>query len=193
MPILLVLSALIAGATDPGPMGTLRVDSHVPADIVVDGVRLAQLYTAGQLEVPIDVGSHEVFITTNGVQRRLQVQVPEGAVARVLVGRNGLSGDVFADTPEVVEFTPVEFRATGLEGIGVRVAGKRIRVGPGAAVRVDLPPGEHPCILNNLDGTVIWARGILHVAGPEVVVLQLTEGRAPEISGEGTFSAATGG
>jgi hypothetical protein len=189
--LLLVLASALSA--EPVAMGTLQVDAHIPSDVVVDGVRLAQLYIAGKLEVPMSAGTHEVFITTNGIQRRMEVVVAEGEVARVLVGRNGLSGDLLARKPLPTDVTPTEFRATGEEGIEIRIGTQRVRVAPGAATVVDLVPGEHPCTMRNLDGTVIWARGTLHVAGPEVVVVQLTEGRAPEISGEGSFSASTGG
>lgn len=189
--LLLLLSAGLA--SEPETMGALRIDARIPADIVVDGSRMAQLYTAGQLEVAVPTGLHEVFITTNGVQRRIEVSVPSGGVARVLVGRNGLSGDLLREEPEAVEATPVEFRATGDEGIEVRIGRQSLRVAPGSSSVIELAPGEHPCTLRNLDGTVIWARGTLHVAGAEVVVVQFTEGRAPEISGEGSFSASIDG
>jgi hypothetical protein len=73
----------------------------------------------------------------------------------------------------------------------LRIDAKPHAVEPGRDLTLDLPPGAHPMSVRSSDGTVVWATGSLEVAPGEPLVVQIGEGRMPEVSGAGAFNPAS--
>jgi hypothetical protein len=192
MTLLIALSAALAAdpeATDPVVAGALVVDARVPVEILVNGAKLASLYAPGESRFQVEVGHHRVSLWTNGKPTDVELDVAEGQEARVLVGRTGVttsSGPI--STPPAADAVAVEFRVVGTPGAQVRVDDGRHAVQSGRTFTLELAPGAHPLSVRSADGTAIWATGTLQVTGSPVVV-QIAEGRVPEVSGSGSFSA----
>jgi hypothetical protein len=52
-------------------------------------------------------------------------------------------------------------------------------------VHLKLPHGAYDALLRSGSGTVIYARSTLSLSGAGPLVVQVSEGRVPELSGEG--------
>lgn len=173
--------------------GVLVFDSRVPTEILVDGTTVAKLFREGKLQVDVPAGVRSLRVYTNGTPQDLEVVVPASGTLDVLVGRTGLSVDPSA-TRSVPNEVPagdvaVQVRMTGPIGARLYLDDKRFEVGAGSQVDLALPTGDHPLSVRNENGTVVWASGTLKVEGPDAVVVQLSEGRLPEVSGRGTFAS----
>lgn len=184
----------------PAPLeaGHLHVDAHVPFELLVDGNKLAQLWYAGSTSFDIRPGRHVLRLYVNGKPQDLPIELEEGGEVRVLVGRGGITlqgGEVETEVA-TVEADPaapveVEFRSLG-EGAQLRIGKERVVIEAGAKVSVPLAPGRHAVSLRNRAGTVIWATGSLEVAGGPGLIVQITDGRLPELFGPGRFHASGG-
>lgn len=173
--------------------GRIEFDSRLPAEIQVDGTTLAQLYQPGTLATRMPVGSHEVVVLTNGRARPLTVDVSSTATAVVLVGRNGLTASARLEPlPEEGGVAPVELRVLGEEEVLVTVDDRRYRMRPGTTRTLTVPVGRHAMSIRSASGTVLWARGHLELSHTTPAIIQITEGRMPEVSGTGaTFVAGS--
>lgn len=168
--------------------GAIEFDSRIPAEIRVAGVTLAQLYQPGVLQARVPVGAHEVVVLTNGRARTLKVDVSSTATAVVLVGRNGLTASARLEPlPEEEGMAPVELRVVGREEVIVVVDEERYRLLPGTIQALTLPVGRHAMSVRSASGTVVWARGHLELSRTVPTILQITEGRMPEVSGSGAL------
>lgn len=184
---------LSAFAAEPAPPpGTLHVDAKIPAEILIDGAKIAQLWFPGQLDFEVSTGPHILRVYTNGnpVDHELVIRPEE--TSRVVVGRTGITLDTLAapasdpDAP-----TPVEFRILGIDA-QIRLDDQRLMMASGERTTLELAPGEHRLSVRSRDGTIVWARGTLEVGLGERLIVQIAEGRLPELSGSGTFHAAGG-
>lgn len=179
-------------AVVPAPdTGEIEFDSRLPAEIAIDGQTVAQLYQASVFRMRTEVGPHKIVVLTNGRARQLTADVSRSATAVVLVGRNGLTASTRLEPlPEEDGFSPVELRSVGSEEIIVEIGKKRYRLQPGARQTLSIPIGRHKMFVRSASGTVLWAKGQLVLTSSGPVIVQLTEGRMPEISGRGSSFVA---
>jgi len=193
--VLSLLLAVVSFAVEPAPSEVL-VDAKVPTEVLVDGVKLAQLYVPGRAAFTLPAGSHQLRIYTNGNHSDFPLQLLADATTHVVVGRAGVS----IDAPQVAAAAdgdpalpvPVEFRAL-VGPAQIRLdGGSRLQLTAGGRLQVELSQGDHPLSVRNAAGTVIWADGVLAVGRGDRVVVHVTEGRLPEISGVATFRADGG-
>ena len=221
MPILLGLPTLLMGLTvaglaqepDPRPEirnpsvedapslhadegGILFVDAKVPTELLVDGVKLAQLWFPGEVSFRINEGPHQLRVYTYGNPSDFPITISEGVQTRVLVGRTGITLPVdaageaptAATTADDGDTVKVEFRSVG-GGTMVRLGKERMRLANGERSQVGLAPGSYSMSVRSFDGTVVWAKGTLEVPQGGPLIVQLAEGRLPELSGGGRFHA----
>lgn len=191
--MLTFLLALAAFAQDAPPApGLLVLDARLPMELTVDGQPLAQLYKAGEVRLELPAGTRRIRVYTNGLPNDLDVVVPTGGEVHLMAGRSGLSVSTAALAAPVEVLAdariPVQLRMADSIGARVHVDQQRIAVGAEAQVDLLLAPGKHAVSVRSDDGTVVWASGTLTVSGPGTVVMQLSEGRMPEVSGKGSFS-----
>ena len=186
-----------AAAAEPPPVvvtGELRVDAKVPAEILLDGLPLGQLFVGGELRIPVAAGKHQVAVVRGGRPEELGVEVFPRDPVLLVVGRTGTSVGVPELEPRVEVATgpaSLEVRVAGSGSMQVRIDGARHELGPGAVMSMQIPVGKHPMSVRSADGTVIWATGDLDIKGP-AAVLQLSEGVMPELTGDATFVAHGG-
>lgn len=166
--------------------GEVVFDLKVPARIVLDGEVVAEVHRESVLRVPVADGDHSLVLAVQNEPRSFPLAVGAQPVL-VLVGRTGISVGALAEAPEVAlpaGDASVRFRVSEKERLLVQIDKQRVVVGPGAGVALPLALGEHALSIRNPDGTQVFARGVLHVAGPGEAVVQISEGRLPETSGD---------
>lgn len=186
-----------ASAADPNPEAApLTVDAKVPVEILLEGVKLGQLFFPAEITYQVAPGPHVVRIYTNGNPTDVPVDLKVGVGARIIAGRTGISVAAPTDAPAAavpVGPVPVEFRYVGNGGAQLRIDNTRPHsVQPGQDVKLDLQAGVHPMSIRSTDGTVIWASGSLEILAGQPIVVQIGEGRMPEVSGSGAFHAGGG-
>jgi hypothetical protein len=167
--------------------GDVVVDAEVPVEILVDGAPRAQTYGPAQVVLPVEAGERTLRVYVAGKPREIRLEVPQDGTTRVAVGRTGLSAERVASEDPADE-APVELRLVGDESLRVFLGEDRLSLAPGQQHRVDLARGEHPLQLRSADGLIVFATGTLDVRGTGPVVVQLSEGRAPEVIGDRTGS-----
>lgn len=183
--ILLLLSSIAFG-------GELHIDAKVPVEVYIDSQPVAQLYYPARLEIPRGAGPTQFTFMVNGAARKLTLDVPEKEVLQIIVGRNGITHSKMSHNETPAQPREVAFRATGRESVRIRLAGELRMVNPGEELILELAPGAHPFELRNARGTLIWARGMLNISGQSNVVVQMSEGRMPEVIGAGSRFQASG-
>jgi hypothetical protein len=188
--------AVAEASAEPAPvaLGAMFVEAHVPAEIRVDRRPVAQLYVPATVEIAIPVGNHELSVLVGGESTLLAMVVPPAPErALILVGRTGTTVRTDA-RPITAEATrvPVELRGSGPGPVQIRIAADRYQIDAGSTFGLSLATGEYPVSVRSPDGTAIWATGRLRVSGGDIVVVQIGEGRLPEVSGAGVFIANGG-
>jgi hypothetical protein len=165
---------------------TLTFDCKVPAEILVDGMKVGQLWFPGEATWRVSPGKHLVRVYVAGTPQDYPVELDARAARTFLVGRTGTTvSDTVAAAP-VSGPARVGLRVVGVQGAQVRIDGRREVLQAGAELALDLPPGPHALSVRSLDGTAVWSTGTLEVSGGPVVV-QISEGRVPEVSGGAVF------
>lgn len=171
------------------PPATLTFDCKVPAEILVDGVKLGQLWFSGVSSWKVAPGHHVARIYVAGTPDDHALDVRSGDALTFLVGRTGTTlSDSGSAAPVAAGPSRVGFRVVGAAAVELRVDDVRTLVKAGTEHVLDLPAGSHPLSLRNADGTAIWSTGVLEVTGGTAIV-QLSEGRMPEVSGGAVFHA----
>ncbi|MBW1876809.1 MAG: hypothetical protein JRJ84_00460 [Deltaproteobacteria bacterium] len=176
--MLLIPSALAAN---------LVIEAKVPVEVWVSGQLMGELVRPSELHVQATPGETELTLLTQGTPKTFIVDVPEEGLARVVVGRTGITTGQDLPEPAVEPEgtqSQVEFRSTAREDVVLIIGDTRYTLAPQAILRVDLSHGAHPLSLRNGVGTVIWAQGSLQVDGDGLVV-QVADGRMPEVAGGG--------
>lgn len=167
--------------------GELVFDARLPSELRVDGRTVAVLYATGTFAMQAPLGPHQVVVITNGTARTIDVEVPRTGSVVVMVGRTGLTagkrGPTLAEDGSVV---PLDLRVTGDRDVLVQIGEQRWHVNARGSKAVEVPVGSHAMSVRSGNGTVVWATGTLDLTAAGPVVLQLTEGRMPEVSGVGT-------
>jgi len=167
-------------------VGSIVFDSRLPAEIRVDNQTVAQLFVAGRFTVNAPVGSHLVMVLTNGQPRTTNVDVPATGSATVMVGRTGLTTGRAVGEWDADGAAQVEFRVAGSQSVLVQLDGDRYRIDGHGYKGVTIPVGNHRMSIRSGNGTVVWASGRLELNKSADVVIQLAEGRMPEVSGAGS-------
>jgi hypothetical protein len=164
--------------------GQLVVDARVPTEVHVDGHPAVELFTAAVVNLELPPGKVNLTVYINGKPAKYAVDIPEKGSATLLVGRTGVTTGTSAAAPAGTGPQGVEFRVSGASAVMVQVDNDRHKLSPGQSITVELTAGEHRLAVRDESGTTIWARGVLAVGGNPLVV-QVSEGRVPEIAGEG--------
>ncbi len=187
------LPEVVAAPQEAQPGGPMVVEAHVPIELMVDGVKLAQLWYPGTARFDIVGGSHVVRVYVDGNPQDVNVEVHPGHETHVLVGRSGITVTK-AEPPPVgdVDVVSVELRVVGGGAAQIRVDGERHRLSGGDRMTLSLAPGPHAMSVRSSDGTAIWAAGTLSLTGGAPVVVQIAEGRMPEVGGPGRFDPGGG-
>lgn len=181
-----------AFASDPAPTVTVPVivDAKVPVELVLEGNKLGQMYVPSELRFELAPGPHVLKVYVGGVANDVPLQLVEGDVVRVLVGRAGITTSAAPATAVAAGPQVVEFRLVGPTDAKVRLDKLSQPLHAGRSWTIELPPGQHSLSLRSSDGTAIWATGELVVHGGGPVVVVVTEGRLPEVSGPASFRPA---
>jgi hypothetical protein len=197
----LVAALVLAADPEPAeappadvPLGWVRFEANVPAEVRINRRPIAQVFVPSSVEVAAPIGQHELTVLVGGTPSTFPLVVPPPPDrAVVMVGRSGTSVRSEARPVAAADHqVPLELRGTGPGPVQVRIAAVKYRVEAGATVGLTLAPGEYPVSVRSPDGTAIWATGRLTVSGGDVVIVQLTEGRLPEVTGAGSFVANGG-
>lgn len=185
MTTLLLLAAL-------APAAELHVSASVPTEVWLDGQPAAELYRPGSLTITLpeagDTVDLRVFV--EGKPQELSLPHPGATgTAFVVVGKQGVSTPG-ATEPKPVASGPVTLtvEVNGHEPLRVQLGDQRQRLAPGARLELGLEPGEHKLVVSSGDGHVRWASGTLQLTGTESqvpLVLQLADGKLPEVHGDG--------
>ncbi|MEQ1565362.1 MAG: hypothetical protein ABMA64_06970 [Myxococcota bacterium] len=168
----------------------LVVDAKLPAEVLLEGVKLAQLYFPAEVRWKVEVGEHLARVYTNGNPVDVPITLVAGVTTKIVVGRSGVTTERL-DRPEATGPAKLELRMVGAGGAVVRLDREAHHLDAGGRVELELPSGSHPMSVRSADGTVIWAAGALDVYQGEVLVM-IAEGRLPEVSGTGAFHAGGG-
>lgn len=161
----------------------LVVAAHVPTQIVIGGQTVAELYQNATVHVDVPPGTLALTLYVNGKPQDMQVDVPTDGAVTVMVGKTGITTGTRAEAPSAAAAGGrVEFRVAGGEGVTLQLDNQRHRLSPGDVLSLDLSGGDHPLVLRDRAGTLIWARGSLRVDGPMIV--QLAGGRVPEVTSD---------
>jgi len=174
-------------------MGELEVEAMQPAEILLDGVKLGQLWFPGEVGFAVPAGDHLLRVYMQGKPSDLAIRVPANGEVRVLAGRTGLSATHDTDDDAVAASVQVEFRVMDARGASLRLGDQRHKVQAGSPLSLELDTGPHVLSVRSSDGTVIWASGVLTVSGAAPVVVHVTEGRLPEVSGGARFHTGNEG
>ncbi len=193
----LLLGSLAFPADTPAPSdlgGRLVVQTKLPAEVLVDGAKLAQIWAPATVMFDIEAGPHELRVYTQGEPTNLPIVLKAGKELSVVVGRTGitLEESAVASAPADAATVPVEFRCVGAP-LQIRLDRERLQLAEGDKVSVDLAPGRHEMSVRNAAGTVMWATGTLEVQPRRGLVVQVSDGRMPELFGPGRFHARGGG
>ena len=166
--------------------GTVIIDNEIPVELRIEERTVMKLLYPSQARFEHEAGETPLTLLINGKPKQITVDIPKTGAVRVVVGRNGISHTVNKTPTEAKENTQVVFRALGVEPLQLRLGTVRQVVTPDEEFSTTLPTGRHPIEIRNLDGTLLWATGQLELSGYEEVVVQLVEGRMPEVIGHGS-------
>ncbi len=182
---LLLLAGLALG-------GELIVEANIPAEIHVDGQPLVQVFHPAEVKLAVAEGERELTVYTGGTPARYTVEILDDGATVVVVGRTGVTTGRRAPPPPREDATPlaVEVRNAAPERVMFVLAGQRHTISPGDVLQLELGPGDHALSVRNSRGTLVWARGTLHVQAAEgPVLIQVAEGVLPEVArGPASFS-----
>ena len=132
-------------------------------------------------------------IYTQGKPHDMPLNLVADAELSIVVGRTGITAEEQVATVDDGITAPVEFRVLGARGASLRIDGDRHSIPAGGHLQLQLANGVHNVSVRSGDGTAIWASGRLNVTGGPPLIVQMSEGRLPEVSGGGTFDAGSGG
>jgi hypothetical protein len=164
--------------------GDLVVHAEVPAEIFVDGEPYAQLYRAGVVTLRIADGDRRVNVMVSGNTHPLTVKIAPRQTHVIVVGRTGITTSV--EDLAIPEEGPatVEIRVVGNERLRLHIGEERYSLNPGDRQTITLPPGRHRTQLRSGNGTAIFATGELVVRRGGDLIIQITDGRGPEVIGD---------
>ncbi len=150
---------------------------------------LGEVRWPGRLAFDVAPGDHVVRVWIGGNPVDMEVEVVSEEEVLVIAGRTGVSVSDSAAPPPATTAVDVSMRVVGVPAVQLRLDDARHVVKAGADATFTLAPGTHKLSVRSADGTAVWSNGVLEVRGPAVV--QLSEGRLPEVSGAAVFHAGT--
>lgn len=165
--------------------GTVHVDVRVPVEVILDGEIVAQVFRTARLDVDAEPGEHELVLVQNGVPRGYPIEVPNEGRVMVMVGRSGVTTGQELVPEVLLDEVTVEFRTSDKQRVILVLDDQRIRLEPGRPTSLPLARGEHKVSVRSGDGTIVFANGTLDVNGRGELMVQVSEGRAPEVAGPG--------
>lgn len=193
--MLRVLCGALALSALPAFAGDVVIDVRLPARVSLGGEILADMYQPGVLRVERPEGQHALVVAVQGEPSRALLDVPEQGVVRALVTHEGITSTrpVRAKkAPDDAVPLQLDVHALGSSRLMLVADGKRHEVGPASPISVELAVGDHPITVRSHDGGVVYSRGVLRIRTGGEGLLQLVEGAAPRVSGEGVDFVATG-
>lgn len=166
--------------------GEVVVEAKVPTEVWMAGQKIAENSYPCQVRFEAPDGEVDLLLVVNGANNTVKVTVPTTGAALVHVGRTGITTG-HTDAPTLAAgqtATRVQFRSAAREDLVLYVDGGKHELSPAAVLSIDLDLGDHKVSLRSRDGTIVYATGLLRVEGDGLVV-QLADGRMPEIAGDG--------
>ena len=168
--------------------GELFIDARIPAAVYLDGQAFVELSQPGKAEFVVSEGDHKLVVMTNGNPTERMITIGKEP-ALLLVGRSGISIGEAEKPPQKKEETglsnEVELRSTSKLPLMIYLGNDRHILAAGATKLLELLAGEHDLSIRNDAGTAIFASGTLITDGENRVIIQISEGRVPEVAGEG--------
>src|SRR5690606_29422688 len=143
--------------------GSLVIDAEVPTEVWLQGQPVVQLFRPGEVRLEAAVGRLPIDVLVDGTRNSLEIDIPAKGSAMLVVGRNGITTDHRAASPDAPTARIVEFQVSGPEEVTLHLDRAKHQINPGGVLRVELPPGDHPMSVRNARGTIVWAAGTLSV------------------------------
>src|SRR5688572_913879 len=109
---------VVAGPETEHTTGFLVVETHMPIEIVMDHVKLTQMWVPGTVKFEILTGQRALSIYVGGQPANIPVEIQLDKEVHVLVGRTGIS--VSAVEPSAVDATTVELELRVVGGGAVQ-------------------------------------------------------------------------
>lgn len=169
--------------------GELVVQTTLAAEVVVDGLRVAQTYSAGTVTVTeIEPGERQVVVFRGGEPTALGLDMPEEGTVHLRIGETLLETDhpVSKSQSDPNAAAPtVELRTTAGQSFRVIVNDQDVgALSPDRPLSLaELGAGSHSLQLRSPDRTVIWTRGTLDLQAGDRLVIHAREGRMVEVFG----------
>ncbi len=162
----------------------LIVDAQIPTELAINGLPIAQIFVPSRISVDRPAGLAEITLFVDGKPQFFSVEIKNDKPTWFVVGKTGIT----VSQPEATAATgpaKAEFRVSGTGTVQLRLGDAVYRLAPGDSKSIELEPGEHPMSLRDSKGTAIWARGMLNIQPGGVMIVQLADGRLPEVVGSG--------
>lgn len=162
----------------------LVVDAQIPTELAVNGLPVAQIFVPSRISVDRPAGPAQVTLFVDGKPQFFSVEIKNDKPTWFVVGKTGIT---VSQPDAIIGVGPakVEFRVSGNGTVQLRLGDEQYRLMPGDTRTLELTPGEYPLTLRDSRGTAIWARGMLNVHPGGVMIVQLADGRLPEVVGSG--------
>jgi len=164
----------------------LVIDAKVPVDIHHAGQPVARLAMPGRVHLDWEPGAVTLSFDVAGDRTELPMVIPPSGAQWVIVGRSGITTTAPAPsaTPVIATSAMVEFRVSGKGAALIVLDGERHVVASAEPWTIELSPGGHTVGVRTVDGSYQWAQGTLDIVGGGPLILQVSEGRVPELSGD---------
>lgn len=188
MSILLIAATLGLGL-GTASAGELVVQTTLAAEVLVDGLRVAQTYSAGTVTVTeIAPGERQVLVFRGGEPAALALDMPEEGTVHLRIGETLLETDHPLGNGQIdpnAAAPTVELRATTGQSFRVIVNDQDIgTLSPDRPLSLaELGAGSHSLQLRSTDRTIIWTRGTLDLQAGDKLVIHAREGRSLEVFG----------
>ncbi|MFT7520395.1 MAG: hypothetical protein ACI9MC_002540 [Kiritimatiellia bacterium] len=173
---------ILSSLFQPALASDIVIEAEVPVEVAIDGHPMAQVFYAATMRFTATEGEHTVTLIERGNPSKLVVQVPKEGAVRVVVARTGVSTATVNSDP-TADIATVDLRLMGNEGVRVTLDGHRYTLASGDQKQLELSRGWHKMDVRSYSGTVIYASGNLEVAGTGDVIVHLSAGRGPEVTG----------
>ncbi|TVQ91916.1 MAG: hypothetical protein EA397_08430 [Deltaproteobacteria bacterium] len=166
--------------------GEIILHAEVPVEVAIDGQPIAQVYRRSRIHLDVPSGERRVNLLIGGNPTQLRLPIKDEEITHIVVGRTGVSTRREAvPDPQDEGVAQVEVRAVGREHLRLTIGDQTYRLAVGDQETLELPLGRHRAQLRSGNGQAIFATGVIELREAGTVVVQLSEGRAPEIVGSG--------
>jgi len=186
---ILLIAATLGLGLGTASAGELVVQTTLAAEVLVDGLRVAQTYSAGTVTVTeIAPGERQVLVFRGGEPAALALDMPEEGTVHLRIGETLLETDHPLGNGQIdpnAAAPTVELRATTGQSFRVIVNDQDIgTLSPDRPLSLaELGAGSHSLQLRSTDRTIIWTRGTLDLQAGDKLVIHAREGRSLEVFG----------